>query len=306
MVTALRGCCSVIACRRVVSRRRNGRSWRVRRGCLHPLSRTGPITADDSCRREGVLLLTTPPRARHTGPRSLYGSGGSRVVLVAGFGSYPGVLVNDSEHIAREVANAHSVRVGSANVGFRGMVLPVEFRGAASRVLDRLHELGGSASVAGVVIVGTAPGDQGARVERQARNFQHATIPDARGVLATGQTIEPNGPPWVKTSVDVPAVVADIAPLVNMPVHVSDDAGSYVCNEIYYRLLAEMPRLPVVFVHVPSSGGRACSGAHGDVEWGGCCESARVVQAVAHTLAHGQDGRTGSPQPARQANDGGS
>ena len=91
-------------------------------------------------------------------------------------------------------------------------------------------------------------------LERVAVNFDDADIPDNAGVSRTGQRIVPDGPPSYQSTL----------PLVRMrealiqrgiPAIISDDAGSYVCNHVFYLARHELERLGIGslcgFVHVP-------------------------------------------------------
>ena len=108
------------------------------------------------------------------------------------------------------------------------------------------------------------------RLERLARNRSSATDPDARGVRGEGRAVHPGGPEVLACPLPLEAL-GEVLARAGFSWSVSEDAGGYVCNDLYYRLLhahhlgrtlregapgagktgphASAP--PTVFVHVP-------------------------------------------------------
>ncbi len=84
-------------------------------------------------------------------------------------------------------------------------------------------------------------------VERVAINVMDFRIPDVDGNQPRGVPVIEGGPDAYLTEVDVRAMADAIGGVV------SNTAGTYVCNALYYKLLHHLrPRgIPVVFVHLP-------------------------------------------------------
>ncbi|WP_181707077.1 pyroglutamyl-peptidase I [Chthonobacter rhizosphaerae] len=165
-------------------------------------------------------------------------------LLATGFEAFGGDRFNPAEAIVHRLIARPPV------ADFHGLILPVEYGRAAEVALAALDETRPDA----VVLFGLAGRSAGIRLERFGRNTVTATAPDNAGAVYTGQTIVADGPPLFETMVDVHALKARLAAALPA-VDVSEDAGGYVCNDLYARMLhgvtARGHATPVLFVHVP-------------------------------------------------------
>jgi pyroglutamyl-peptidase len=101
------------------------------------------------------------------------------------------------------------------------------------------------------------------RLEAQGRNCASAPDPDARGVRGGGGPVVPGAPAALPCMLSLDAIGASLD-RHGVRWSRSDDAGGYVCNDLYLRLLharasheGEGPRpAPTVFVHVPTDAHR--------------------------------------------------
>lgn len=91
-------------------------------------------------------------------------------------------------------------------------------------------------------------------LEQQAINQRHFTRPDNAGNLIEDQPVNPDGPPVYPATLPLERMLSAIQ-AVGVPVRLSDDAGRYLCNEVFYtaRHYAEQHGAPeqVGFIHVP-------------------------------------------------------
>lgn len=172
-------------------------------------------------------------------------------VLVTGFGPFLGHRVNPSDAIARRLDGRRFSGVSWVACS----PLPVVFAEAASVALEAAARAGADA----ICALGLAATESVIRVERCARNAATAASPDARGTLREGELTRLGGPDRLETSVDTRAIVEALQ-RAGIQARSSDDAGGYVCNDLYYRLLdAASSAGPshhvapsrVVFIHVP-------------------------------------------------------
>lgn len=164
------------------------------------------------------------------------------------------LLVTGFEPFGGDTENASATAVAALE-GVVTAVLPVEY-GAAG---DRLRALVDEHRPDAVVCVGEAGGRSQVTIEAVAHNLDDARIPDNAGVQPRGIPIRADGPPILRPPFDV-VVLAEAA-----GVGVSHDAGSFVCNHVFYRSLDELS-VPALFVHVPASRrwGTATVGAETD------------------------------------------
>lgn len=116
------------------------------------------------------------------------------------------------------------------------LLLPVSFRRAPEVILDAVERLRPRL----VVAMGEARSRKKVSIERRAVNEQLAKNPDNDGDKPQGREVVKGGVKELFTEVDVDEIEGIV---------VSDDAGRYVCNTVYYRLLAAGVRC--VFLHLP-------------------------------------------------------
>ncbi|HSV39319.1 MAG TPA: pyroglutamyl-peptidase I [Nocardioidaceae bacterium] len=165
------------------------------------------------------------------------------------------ILVTGFEPFGGDDENAS----GTAVLALRDVVtgiLPVEFGTAAGHLHSLIEEHRPSVAVC----VGEAGLRTQVSVERRARNLVDARIPDNAGRQPRGEVIDPTRGEWLETTFDVGRIAAVVD-----GVAVSEDAGLFVCNEVYFRALNEL-QVPVLFVHVPAirTDGAARVGAETD------------------------------------------
>jgi pyroglutamyl-peptidase len=91
-------------------------------------------------------------------------------------------------------------------------------------------------------------------LERFALNLDDAAIEDNLGCIRRGEEIVRGGPAALRTNVDIAAVLGRIAD-AGIAAEISNHAGTFVCNHVYYcallRLGQELPQVRCLFVHVP-------------------------------------------------------
>ena len=105
-----------------------------------------------------------------------------------------------------------------------------------------------------VLCVGQAAGRAALTPERRAVNRMDAAIPDNAGAMPREQPVKPGGPEEYFTNLPVEAMARAVS-AAGVPAAVSDSAGYFVCNQLFYRLMHEIEaRYPVArggFLHVP-------------------------------------------------------
>lgn len=202
----------------------------------------------------------------------------SPTVLLSGFEPFDGAGINESWEAVRAAVPLLAAR----GIDAEALLLPVEFGVAADRLLARVAELSPSL----VLATGLAAGRSTLSVERVAVNLRDARIPDAAGRTPLDEPCAPGGPVGLFPMLPVKAMVR-AAEDVGAPVSLSQSAGTYVCNDVFYLLTAALgtdPRLRGVrggFVHVPPAA---------------AVDTARVAEALAamaeRALGQVRDDRT--------------
>ncbi len=193
------------------------------------------------------------------------------MILLSGFGPFPGVPSNPTERLLARLAERPPEGVALAT-----RALPTAFGGAA-RLLEAELKARPPAALVMLGVAGAGP----VRLERLARNASREGRPDALGAT--------QGPGPILT--DAPAGYGSTLPLgaihraleaASVPVGWSDDAGGYVCNDLFFRLRHRIaqdgPAIPCGFLHLPPETGEG----EGDGE--GRLSLATMERAVAVIL----------------------
>jgi pyroglutamyl-peptidase len=109
-----------------------------------------------------------------------------------------------------------------------------------------------------VLGLGVAQKRDAINIERVAHNWDEATIPDNNGVQLSGQKIVLDGPETYTSTLPVERMLAALQ-AANIPSVISDNAGRYVCNHVFYCASHEIDQLGLDircgFVHVPGLAG---------------------------------------------------
>jgi pyroglutamyl-peptidase len=168
-------------------------------------------------------------------------------ILIAGFGRFPGAPVNPSGLVASRLG----VRRRPALAATRRVSHVFATRYASvDRELPALLEREAPDIV---LLFGVATRTRRLRIEELARNRMSVLFPDAGGSHPTRLAIAP-GRPALRNPRPIERLVR-AAGSVGVPAARSRNAGTYLCNYIYWRALeaARMPAGPrlVAFVHVP-------------------------------------------------------
>lgn len=165
-------------------------------------------------------------------------------ILLTGFEPFGGEQVNPSWELARALDGEE---IGSYLVV--AVQLPCVF-GESLRVLRdaiRKHH------PALVLAIGQAGGRSQLSLERVAINVDDARIPDNAGVRPVDAAIVAGGAPAYFTGLPIKAMLAALH-AAGIPAEVSQTAGTYVCNHVFYGLmhaLAERPGVRGGFLHIP-------------------------------------------------------
>lgn len=177
----------------------------------------------------------------------------TKTILVTGFEPFGGEKCNPSQKIAQALD-------GRVIAGRRviGAMLPCKF-GLSIAVLEKLlrahrPEL--------VVCVGQAGGRAEITPERVAINVDDARIADNARRQPVDQPVVRGGPAAYWSTLPIKAIVAALRKR-KIPAAVSQTAGTFVCNHVFYGLMHALRRQRGVrggFIHVPFLPGQARKG----------------------------------------------
>lgn len=164
-------------------------------------------------------------------------------LLLTGFAPFGGEELNPSWEAVRRL---NGERLGDLPVV--AAQLPTEF-GAALRVLDELLDRHRPTLV---VAVGQAGGRAELSLERIAINVDDARIPDNGGRQPIDEPVVPGGPAAYFSTLPIKAMVHALR-AAGFPAAVSQTAGTFVCNHVFYGLQHRLQGTGVRggFIHIP-------------------------------------------------------
>jgi pyroglutamyl-peptidase len=164
-------------------------------------------------------------------------------ILLTGFEPFGGDPINPSALVCRAL---HGRRVAHATV--HAVELPCAF----GRALQALDEALAATSPVLVLALGLAAGRGEISVERVAINIADARIPDNAGAQPVDVPVVDGGPAAWFSTLPVKAIVSALRQ-AGLPAAVSQTAGTFVCNHVFYGLQHRLAGSGVRsgFVHVP-------------------------------------------------------
>ena len=164
------------------------------------------------------------------------------MILVTGFAPFDGAELNPSYEAVKGLNN-----ISELGKYIETLELPVVFGKAAEILINRISVLKPSA----VICVGLAEGRKEITPELIAVNFRNARIPDNEGNQPKYERIILQGQDGIFTRLPIREMLQRMQD-AGIPANLSTSAGTYVCNEVMYRLLHDYNGI-AGFIHVPSS-----------------------------------------------------
>jgi pyroglutamyl-peptidase len=167
-----------------------------------------------------------------------------KTVLLTGFEPFDGESINPSGEIARQL---HGTFIGGHRVV--GALLPCVFGPAITELKKQIR----ATKPALIVCVGQAGGRAEITPERVAINIDDARIPDNAGRQPVDRPVVRGGPAAYWSTLPIKAITAELH-RCGIPAAVSQTAGTFVCNHVFYGLMHELRRQRKVrggFIHVP-------------------------------------------------------
>ncbi len=166
-----------------------------------------------------------------------------KTILITGFEPFGGMDLNPSQEIARQL-NGHVI----AGRRVVGRILPCVFGAANVELRALLREFEPEI----VLAVGQGDGRADITPERVAINVDDARIPDNAGVQPVDRRIVAGGPAAYWSTLPIKAIVTALR-AHEIPASVSQTAGTFVCNHVFYGLMHALRRRVGRggFIHVP-------------------------------------------------------
>ena len=165
-------------------------------------------------------------------------------LLLTGFEPFGGEITNPSWQVAQAL---HGEVLGGARVV--AVQLPCVFGAALAALQAALQQHRPQL----VLALGQAGGRCELTPERVAINVDDARIADNSGAQPVDRPVVPGGPAAYFSSLPIKAMVAALR-AAGVPASVSQTAGTFVCNHVFYGLMHALQKHPGVrggFMHLP-------------------------------------------------------
>ena len=205
-------------------------------------------------------------------------------ILLTGFEPFGGEPVNPSARIAQALDGA---LVDGVPIASR--ILPCTFAASLRELDAALHAHAPQI----VLCLGQAAGRDGLSLERIAINVIDARIADNAGAQPIDEPVIGDGPAAYWSTLPIKAISAGLR-AAGIPCGVSQSAGTFVCNHVFYGLMHRLAANPAVrggFMHVPLMPEQAARNpGHASMPLETMIEGVR--HALALTLRHTTDLRT--------------
>lgn len=160
-------------------------------------------------------------------------------VVISGFDHYDGIEVNPSVEVPKALGKTgFNFSTGSSDVlddidiTVHTVSLPVSFANAWPTLLDTIEAVRPNI----VIATGLKRAARGVMLERCATNLMDASKPDADNVTPRREPINPDGPAAYWTRLPLRLILQNFTADA-IPATLSSDAGTFVCNSLFYNLL---------------------------------------------------------------------
>ena len=159
-------------------------------------------------------------------------------ILITAFEPFGGAETNITQSVLSLLPDS------IADWAVEKVCLPVSFKCAPIMVREAIATFSPDL----VIMLGQCPNGENIRLERFAMNMMDCQKADNDGYCPLEQVIYPNAPLAYRTPINIKTIVHHLQE-EKLPVVLSNSAGLYVCNRVYYEALNLKQN--ALFVHVP-------------------------------------------------------
>lgn len=168
-----------------------------------------------------------------------------KTVLLTGFDPFGGESINPAWEVAKSL---HEKTIGEYKIISKQV--PTVFQKSISVLKEYIEELNPKM----VICIGQAGGRPDITIERVAINVDDARIADNEGNQPVDVPVVEEGPAAYWSTLPMKAIVKRLQE-EGIPASVSQTAGTFVCNHIFYGLMHELEKrdkkIKGGFIHIP-------------------------------------------------------
>jgi pyroglutamyl-peptidase len=176
-------------------------------------------------------------------------------ILMTGFEPFLGERINPSEELLKFFSQES--RGGNIDT----LLLPVSYRRSVELLSQKIEEKAALSPYDFLLLCGQAGGRRHVCLERAALNWIDADKADEDGALYLETPIRAGGPSAYLSSLPLRRWLTSLRAKGFSQVEISNSAGAFVCNHLYYRMFEHFAALsdfspapkvpPLLFLHVP-------------------------------------------------------
>ena len=165
-------------------------------------------------------------------------------ILITGFQPFGGHATNVTELLLKDFTyKKHQVNM-------RKVIFPVVFNDIRSVLVEAISTYQPDM----IIHLGEHSKAEGIELERIAINMIDARIPDNNGMQPIDEPIDKQGESAYFSTLPIRKIESSLIQK-NIPVKISNTAGTYVCNHVFYTSLhlqnKNKNRVPTGFIHIP-------------------------------------------------------
>jgi len=159
------------------------------------------------------------------------------MILISGFKPFKKAKINPSEILVQDLSHLSEVKT---------VVLPVEFECAFTKLKESILTVNPTC----ILMFGQAAGRTHICLEKIALNWIQTEFADESGVKPMKGKISTHDELAIMARFPIDDLFEKLK-AQSLPVELSFSAGTFVCNNLYYKVLKEFPHIPSLFIHVP-------------------------------------------------------
>lgn len=168
------------------------------------------------------------------------------VVLLGHFDAFGSASFNNSERVAKRLLSEVK---NHPDFDLKLCALETVFDKSYFQLEDCMKDL----TTPPKLILGLGEANCNFKIETMARNLDHTKGPDNEGNERKNSVIIPDGPREIGFLYALPQMYCSLTESERSQIQVSNNAGSFVCNNLAYQLAYRYPDTEFGFIHVPAN-----------------------------------------------------
>lgn len=168
-------------------------------------------------------------------------------ILITGFDPFDGAAENNSRVIGKQIAN--ELKATKSEVEIKFCEIRTVYHKATEMILDCANSMNKFPDL--IISMGES-GCREPKLETRARNFLKDYSSDNDGIHYSGKWISSEYNKYFSKTMDWTDAYCALALNAKARLDISNDAGTFVCNETLFNFSTKYPEINFGFIHVPA------------------------------------------------------